>query len=103
MSSGSFHDDDDTFHHITHAASGTVLAAGDIIRIFDGPFGDSIILGFRNDGEAKVSRPYAYASSVGTTGPTVLLGAETLTLTVSNLKTYLEKNPVVSRGQTTRR
>lgn len=54
------------------------LNAGDVIRVFDGPFGDAIILGFDERGHAKCSRPYAYASSVGTTGPTVLLGAETI-------------------------
>lgn len=50
--------------------------AGDVVRVFDGPFGDAVVLGFDDNDKALVERPYAYASCVGTTGPTVLLGHE---------------------------
>ena len=51
--------------------------AGDVIRLHTtGPFMDAVILGFNDDGLALLSRPYAYASCTGTTGPTILLGAE---------------------------
>ena len=50
--------------------------AGDVLRLFDGPFGDGVILGFDDEDHALIQRPYAYASSVGTTGSTVLLGCE---------------------------
>jgi hypothetical protein len=50
--------------------------AGDVVRVFDGPFGHAIVLGFDDEDNALVQRPYAYASGVGTTGPTVLLGSE---------------------------
>lgn len=91
----------DTFHHVTHAASGALLGAGDVIRIFDGPFGDAVILGFNEAGEAKLARPYAFASSVGTTSPTGLLGAESIVYTVSNLKHVLSKWPRLSEGKVT--
>lgn len=42
------------------------------------PFFDAVILGFALDwNEVLVSRPYAYVAGANTTGPTVLLGAET--------------------------
>jgi hypothetical protein len=50
--------------------------AGDVVRVFDGPFSDAVVLGFDDADSALVQRPYAYASGVGTTGPTVLLGSE---------------------------
>jgi hypothetical protein len=50
--------------------------AGDVVRVFDGAFGDGVVLGFNSEGDALVQRPYAYASGVGTTGPTGLLGSE---------------------------
>ncbi len=50
--------------------------AGDVVRLFDGPFGDGVVLGFDEEDNVLVHRPYAYASNVGTTGPTVLLGSE---------------------------
>lgn len=78
-------------HDFPARGHGTTLRAGDVIRIFDGAFSDAVILGFNVDGDAKVSRPYAYAGNVGTTGPTTLLGAETLSLTPNNLRTMLEK------------
>jgi hypothetical protein len=50
--------------------------AGDVVRVFDGAFSDAVVLGFDAKGDALVQRAYAYASCVGTTGPTVLLGSE---------------------------
>lgn len=50
--------------------------AGDVARVFDGPFGDAVVLGFDDEDNALVQRPYAYASCVGSTGPSVLLGHE---------------------------
>ena len=47
--------------------------AGDVLRLFDGPFGDGVVLGFNDEDHALIERPYAYASCVGTTGPSVLL------------------------------
>ena len=49
---------------------------GDVVRLFDGPFGDGVVLGFDDADQVLVHRPYAYVSSVGTTGPTVLLDSE---------------------------
>lgn len=53
--------------------------AGDVVRLFDGPFSDAVVLGFDEEDNALVQRPYAYASCVGTTGPGVLLGSEKIT------------------------
>jgi len=50
--------------------------AGDVVRLYDGAFSDGIVLGFDDNDNALVQRPYAYASCVGTTGPGVLLGSE---------------------------
>jgi hypothetical protein len=80
------------------------LKAGHLIRPFgaesDG-FSTMIILGFSDEGNAKVARPYAYASCVGTTGPTVLVGSETLTVSLKRLGEMkvlpLNKHPMVSR------
>ncbi len=60
--------------------------AGDVVRVFDGAFGDAVILGFNDQGDAKVSRPYAYVSCAGTTGPNPLLGSEVYTLPGKYLK-----------------
>ena len=50
--------------------------AGDVIRFGEWPFADATILGFDDEDNALTERPYAYAASTGTTGPTVLLGSE---------------------------
>lgn len=60
----------------------TTFHAGDVVRsrLMDGNFSafcDAVLLGFTEDGYAKLARPYVYASSVGTVGPTVLTGVET--------------------------
>ena len=89
-----------SFHNETSDKSGTVLKAGDVIRVLDGPFGDAVILGFDDEGSARMSRPYAYASNVGTTGPTPLLGTETYTLNPNNLRHLLGVWPVQANGRT---
>lgn len=77
--------------------------AGDVARNKNkdmlSPFSDHVILGFSEDGQARVSRPYLYASGVGTTGPTPLLGCETYELSVNALTEYYEK---IGRGRITR-
>lgn len=88
-----------SFAKTQSAIPGLTINAGDVIRLFDGPFGDAVILGFNDINEALVSRPYAYASCTGTTGPTVLTGAETLTLTPNNLITVLGKWPRLQEGK----
>lgn len=50
--------------------------AGDVVRLFDGPFGDAVVLGFNDEGRALLARPYAYSSLAGTTCASVLLGSE---------------------------
>lgn len=50
--------------------------AGDVVRVFDGPFGDAVVLGFNDEGRALLARPYAYSSLAGTTCASVLLGSE---------------------------
>lgn len=78
-----------TFHHDrTPDATASALVAGDVIRLFDGAFGDAVILGFDDDNWAKLDRPYAYASGVGTTGPTVLLGHEPMIIRAIELARY---------------
>lgn len=53
------------------------------------PWGQHVILGFSADGkEVKLARPYAYASCVGSTGPTVLLGSEVYTLPLDALENW---------------
>jgi len=66
---------DKTSYHNTARGD---FAAGQVVRVFNGVFGDAIVLGFNDDGWMKVGRPYAYASSVGTTGPVALTGVETI-------------------------
>jgi|HubBroStandDraft_5_1064220.scaffolds.fasta_scaffold31999_3 hypothetical protein len=61
------------------------LHAGDVVRMNDWTaFADSVILGFNED-TVRLSRPYVYASGVGTTGPTALLGAETYEVPASQI------------------
>lgn len=69
-----------SFHLESFEFEKLTLKVGQVVRCFDGPFSDAVILGFSPEGQAKVSRPYAYASGVGTTGPGVLLGSETFEL-----------------------
>lgn len=62
--------------------------AGDLIRLGNWPFADAVILGFDDDGYAELHRPYIYASSVGTTGPSPLLGHERMIFSTKSLKCY---------------
>lgn len=67
----------------------TFVAGQPVYTCGDGreAFAHAIILGFSEDGAyAKVARPYAYASGVGTTCPTPLLGAEVYECRVDQLK-----------------
>ncbi len=104
----SFHNESYSLHDFPKRGHDTILFAGDVIRVFDGPYGDGTILGFNDAGEAKVARPYAYASGVGTTGPRALLGHEDIVYTVGNLKHFVKQanetgaELVLSRGRTTR-
>lgn len=70
-----------TYHRTETTVEGRSYRAGDVVRLFDGAFGDAVVLGFDGGGSyAKLARPYAYASSVGTTGPTVLVGTEIIAM-----------------------
>lgn len=68
--------------------------AGDVVHTTNGhgfAWEDSIILGFtepdkHGDTYAKLSRPFVYVSSAGTTSPSPLVGIETYTVTVAGLK-----------------
>ena len=70
-----------------------IAKAGDVLRVFDGPFGDAVILGFNDAGDAKMARPYAYAHTVGTTGSTPLVGTEIYTLNPNDLRRLLSERP----------
>ncbi len=66
------------------------LHAGDVVRMNDwGAFADNVILGFTaengKEAHAKVSRPYLYASLVGTTCASSMLGHETYDLPVKHI------------------
>jgi hypothetical protein len=64
----------------------THLRAGDVWKMTKwNAFSDLVLLGFSADGYVKVSRPYLYASGVGTVCPTSLLGCETFDFPVSQL------------------
>lgn len=77
----------DTYQYTEWTDGAVTLKAGDIIRskVTGKPwaFMDTLILGFTasngNIAMALLARPYVYASSVGTTGPTVLTGVEQYT------------------------
>lgn len=56
-----------------------VFETGDVVRSATGyAFSDAVIAGFDNEGNARLLRPYLYASNVGTTGATGLTGFETI-------------------------
>jgi hypothetical protein len=71
-----------SFHHTEwkptkDAGPAETFNAGDVIKLFNyAAFGDAVILGFDDFGQVKLSRPYAYVSCAGTTGPTTLMGYE---------------------------
>ena len=80
---------------------GYPIRVGDVLRVFDGPFGDAVILGFDDDGNAKLARPYVYAHGAGTVGPTPLVGTEIYTVTPTNLKYYIANNGIRQRDKVT--
>lgn len=89
-----------SFHLLELRVPGTdeCYQAGDVMRdkmLY--AFNDFVILGFDHKGLCKVSRPYAYVSSVGTTGPEVLLGYETMDVGLS----WLRLATRVGRGRVT--
>lgn len=78
--------------------------AGDVLRDpVHYAFCDFVVLGFSDDTRienpklVKVARCYAYVSGAGTTDPTVLLGAETMTATIH----WLRRMSKVSEGRCT--
>jgi hypothetical protein len=68
-------------------ASGKVVHAGDVYKMNNwGAFADVVVMGFdAANAQVQLSRPYLYASSVGTTAPTPLLGCETYELPIAHL------------------
>lgn len=109
MTERHFANETSLLHDYPTKGHSTQLHAGDVIRVFDGAFSDAVILGFDAEGNAKVSRPYAYANSVGTTCCNSLLGAETIDYSPNSLRFMLEKfgrkddpRGVQSDGRTTR-
>ena len=68
---------------------GVIIKAGDVVRLKffeNSSFGDCVILGFNAQNWAKLARPYAYVSSVGTTCASPLLGCEVFETTVESLQ-----------------
>lgn len=70
-----------------------LLKAGDVYAMNEfGAFSHAVILGFDESGDnCKVSRPYCFASSTGTTGPTPLMGAETFEIPTTHLLEFWSK------------
>lgn len=81
-----------------HIESAHGRKAGDVIRAGSGAFMDCVILGFNEAGDAKLGRPYAYASGVGTTGPTTLTAVETFIVYAASFAAGLALYPVVEDG-----
>ena len=80
---------------------GVIWKAGEPCICFgDGSelFSHGIVLGFCDKSDkdwgvwARVARPYAYASSTGTTAPNALLGAEVYDIAVKSLKRFTRNN-----------
>lgn len=95
---------DESFHHTKWWLDKAKVdkpsyCAGDVIRLGDWAFADAVILGFNNDGDALLHRPYLYAGSTGTTGPVPLLGSERIVFRASRLHSYGYK--LVDTGRTT--
>ena len=96
----------------TRTADGKVrlLQAGDVVRQGNPDqrfaFSDCIVLGFsdpaKNKGDVyvKLGRPFAYASCIGTTGPSVLTGVEEFEVTLKYLLSMVtvSESPRVSSG-----
>lgn len=84
----------DTFH--IEEAHGR--KAGDVVRAGSDAFMDCVILGFNEAGDAKLARPYAYVSGVGTTAPTVLTGVETFVVYAASFAESQKLYPVIETG-----
>jgi len=101
-----------TFAHTTLITDDGTFRAGDVIRSShadgENPWSHCIILGFSKVDKyggcyVKLARPYAYASCIGTTSPSVLTGVETFSMSISKLKfeTVLTRDgnhPMISVG-----
>jgi len=84
-----------TYAHTTLKTDHGTFRAGDVIRSShsDGetPWSHCIILGFSKVDKyggcyVLLARPYAYASCIGTTCPSVVTGVETFGMPISKLK-----------------
>ena len=77
--------------------------AGDVVTGGLEAWSNAIILGFSSEDEyghvyVKLARPYAYASCIGTTGPTVMTGTEVYNASVTTLedRKVVSSRPMVS-------
>lgn len=89
----------DTFHVTSVTVGEQTLNAGDVVRLMSmhqSAFCDAVILGFSPQGNAKIARPYVYASSVGTTCANPLLGCETFQVSIKSL---MEFDKVIDTGR----
>lgn len=79
-----------SFHRTEHPdAKGHVYKSGDTLRHkrMSPEWSTHLILGF-SETEVKLARPYAYVSGAGTTGPTLLQGAEIYSLPFTHLEHF---------------
>ena len=75
------------------ASAEYIRKAGQVVRMpYSGAYQDCTILGFRQDDDGcywvRLARPYCFASSVGTTAPTALVGFELFETTLERLVTW---------------
>lgn len=85
----------------TKAGQEITLQAGQGVRLFDGLFGDAIILGFKQTEYGvwvKVARPHADATCIGTTGPGACVSLEVFEISLENLLESPEQIHPVSQG-----
>lgn len=68
------------------------VSAGDVFQMFEhGKYSNATVLGIAPANEwgtvyVKMARPYCFASGVGTTGPTPLVGVEVYTVDIASLE-----------------
>jgi len=77
------------------------LQAGQGFRAFEGLFGDTIILGFKQTPYGvwvKVARPHADATCIGTSGPGACVSLEVFEISLENLLERPEQIHPVSQG-----
>lgn len=79
-------------YHVTHVTTedGQVRMAGQVVRCSKDAFADAVIMGFTEpdkfgDVYARISRPFASATCVGTICPGVALQVETFTISLESL------------------